>query len=300
VITALVPVFAVILLGYALSRLEFPGPGFWPMAERITYYVLFPALLVNKLSSTHFDPEAMAMGAALLGTGLISAGLLLALRRRLPFSGPAFTSVFQGSIRVNTYVGLAGAAAMFGDVGIALSALALLVIVAQNNLICVPVLMRYGERPGERSASMFQELMRNPLILGCLAGFALNAADLPLPQAFHETLAVIGRSALPMGLLAVGAGLKPGNVRRELPGILVSSVVKLFFFPAVAMALCAAFGVTGPALTVAALFCALPTATSGYILARQLGGDTTLMATIITAQTVLSTLTLPLFVALTR
>lgn len=297
-ISALAPVFAAILLGYALSRFRFPSEDFWPQAERITYFVLFPALLVNKLSSAEFGNETMAMGAALAGTGLLTAMLLLGLRRRLPFTGPAFTSIFQGSIRVNTYVGLAGAAAMFGDQGIALSAVALLVIVTLNNLLCVPVLAHYGSKSNGRTAELLQELLRNPLILGCIAGFALNASGLPLPSAFHETLAVIGRAALPMGLLAVGAGLRPGSIADGLPGVVLSSTFKLALFPLLALGLCALLGVDGPALTVAVLFCALPTASSCYILARQLGGDTTLMATIITVQTVASALTIPFFVGL--
>ncbi|BBD06764.1 AEC family transporter [Desulfovibrio ferrophilus] len=297
-ISALAPVFAAILLGYALSRFRFPGEGFWPQAERITYFVLFPALLINKLSTAEFGTEATAMATALIGTGLITALGLLALRRRLPFEGPAFTSVFQGSIRVNTYVGLAGAAAMFGDQGIALSAVALLAIVSLNNLLCVPVLARYGSKASGSSQGLLLELMRNPLILGCVAGFTLNASGLPLPSAFHDTLAVIGRAALPMGLLAVGAGLKPGSIAQGLPGIALSSAIKLMVFPLLAMALCILLGVDGPALTVAVLFCALPTASSCYILARQLGGDTTLMATIITVQTVASALTIPIFVGL--
>lgn len=297
-IAALAPVFAVILLGYALCRLRFPGEAFWPLAERITYFVLFPALLINKLSTASFDAEASAMAAAIVGTGLVTALALLVLRRRLGFDGPAFSSIFQGSIRVNTYVGLAGAAAMFGDTGIALSAVALFVIVAQNNLMCVPVLARYGAKPEGSSSGLVAELMHNPLILGCVAGFALNASNLPLPEAFHETLALVGRAALPMGLLAVGAGMRPGHIGQQACGIAVASAMKLVVFPLLALGFCAALGVTGPALTVAILFCALPTATSSYILARQMGGDTMLMATTITVQTMISALTIPLFVGL--
>ncbi|MBU1002214.1 MAG: AEC family transporter [Proteobacteria bacterium] len=297
-ISALAPVFAAILLGYALSRFRFPGDGFWPQAERITYFVLFPALLVNKLSTATFDAETSAMAMALGGTIVLTALGLLLLRRRLPFDNPAFSSIFQGAIRVNTYVGLAGAAAMFGDQGIALSAVALLVIVPLNNLLCVPVLARYGSKGNGAGMGLLLELMRNPLLLGCVAGFMLNASNLPLPEAFHETLAVIGRAALPMGLLAVGAGLKPGGISQRLPAIAVSSLFKLVGYPLLALMLCTLLGVDGPALTVVVLFSALPTAVSSYILARQMGGDTTLMATIITVQTVASALTIPLFIGL--
>ena len=50
VAAALGPVFLLILLGALLRRLEFPDAAFWPQAERLTYYVLFPAMLVYKLA----------------------------------------------------------------------------------------------------------------------------------------------------------------------------------------------------------------------------------------------------------
>jgi predicted permease len=100
-----------------------------------------------------------------------------------------------------------------------------------------------------------------------------------------------------MGLLAVGAGLRPRALGNALRPILWASGIKLVAMPLVTAPLCALLGVRGPALAVAVIFAALPTATSSYILARQLGGDAELMAALLTTQTVLSALTLPVAVA---
>lgn len=297
-VSALAPVFAAIILGYALSRFHFPGDEFWPHAERITYYLLFPALLVNKLSSARFDQHVLPMACAILAVGLAAALVLLALRKRLGLDGPAFSSVFQGSLRGNSYVGLAGAAALFGDTGIALSALVLMVTVPLHNVLCVSVVARFGSSGNGRGAGLFLELARNPLILGCLCGFALNATHLPLPEAFHETLAVIGRAALPLGLLAVGAGLRFSSMGSQTRGIVFATAFRLGVQPLMAILFLSLAGVHGPAFIVAVLFCALPTASSSFILARQLGGDTGLMASVITVQTLVSALTIPLVLGL--
>jgi predicted permease len=64
--------------------------------------------------------------------------------------------------------------------------------------------------------------------------------------------------------------------------------------PLMTLAVSLLFGLTGPALTTALLFQLLPTASSAYIMARQLGGDAPLMAGITATQTVLSLVTIPL------
>jgi hypothetical protein len=297
-LNALVPVFTVIAIGYLLRRAGFPGDGFWAQAERMTYLLLFPALLINTLSRADFnDASTLPMALGLMAALVLTGAGLLALRERLRLPGPAFSSVFQGGLRINTYVGLALAAGLYGPRGLALAAVAMVAMIPVLNLMCVPVVARLGGGANGRGHRLALELAKNPLILGCVAGFALNLSGLRLPASLAETLAVLGRAALPMGLLAVGAGLRPRALGNALRPILWASGIKLVAMPLVTAPLCALLGVRGPALAVAVIFAALPTATSSYILARQLGGDAELMAALLTTQTVLSALTLPVAVA---
>lgn len=296
---ALAPVFALILLGYAFKRLDFPAKAFWPEAERITYYLFLPALFVNNLAGADFSRLAAAPLAAALALGIaIAATLLLLARPALGLDGPAFSSVFQGGIRMNTYVGLAGAAALMGQRGLTLSAVALIAMIPLINFFCVPVVSHFGGKNAGGLAGKLLEIARNPLILACLGGFAINLAGIPLPQSVRDLLALLGRTALPLGLLAVGAALEFRSAAIHARGIALSAAVKLALLPALTAALCAALGVGGEERAVAVLFAALPTSSSSYILARQLGGDTSLMAAIITAHTLVSFATLPLVLAL--
>lgn len=293
-LVAIGPVFAAICLGYILRRFHFPSDNFWPGAERITYYLLFPSLLINKLARADFsDSAALELGLIATASALIVSVVLILLRTRLPFTEHEFGSVFQGSLRMNTYIGLAGAAALYGDIGVTYSAVAIVAMIPLNNFFCVPIVAKSGNGQNSHGSALVLELAKNPFIIACGIGFALNALQLPLPEGFYETLAVIGRAALPLGLLAVGAGLKLGSVHQRISPIAFTTVIKLFAFPLLTLVLCKLFTLPPTASAVAVLFTSLPTSPAAYILAKQLRSDHQLMASIITAQTILSLVTIP-------
>lgn len=298
-LAALAPVFAIILLGYALKRFGFPGDEFWPAAERATYYLFFPALLFGNLARGDFGNLAAApMALALAAAVILVAGTLLVLRKRLPFDGPGFTSVFQGSIRPNTYVGLAGAAALYGPRGLTLAAMAIVTLIPLVNLLCVPTVSRYGSLGRKGLGASILEVARNPLILSCAAGFVGGALALPFPRFLFDVVDILARTALPLALLAVGAGLRFGGMASRARGIAISSAAKLAILPLLTLAGLRLLGVSGEPAVIAMLFTALPTSASSYILARQLGGDHVLMAAIITFHTIVSVATLPLLLSL--
>lgn len=292
IILAVAPIFGLIFLGFSLRRLEFPGPGFWPVSERLTYYVLFPALLISGLSGRSFDDSATGLAAVLFIAVCLIAAILMAIRPLLRTDGPAFTSVFQGGIRPNTYVGLSLAAALLGPNWMALSAVALLTLVPLVNVLCVLVLSRYGNNGGGIGRTVM-ELAKNPLILSCVVGFALNGFDVALPVVVEDWLSITGKAALPMGLLAVGAGLRFEGLRGQLVPVAASSLAHLVALPLAAFFLSLAFGLDPVSRDAALIFTAIPVSVSAFILARQMGGDHRLMAVVITMQTVLSGATLP-------
>jgi hypothetical protein len=307
VLAAIAPIFALIITGFVLKRMSFPSEGFWPQAERLTYYVLFPALLLDKLANIHPGNQPVWSMSLAMGLGVcIIAGGLLALRSKVQPDGPAFTSVFQGAMRPNTYVGLSAASALFGDTGVSLSAVALMTLIPLVNVLCVTTLIRFGGNGHPRTATKaggilftLRQLATNPLILGCVAGFTLNGLQIQLPSFIGEALRILGSASLPMGLLSVGAGLSFAALVQGSRDVITSSACKLLILPAVTGILCVLFGVSsGPALGICLIYTAIPVSVSSYILARVLGGDHDRMAAIITAQTLLSALTMPLVLML--
>lgn len=296
---ALGPLFLLILLGAFLGWRRWPGESFWPHLERLIYFLLFPAMLLATLATTDVSQVPVArLGVTLLGSMAIFAALLWILRARLKLDAPAFTSVFQGALRFNTYVGVAGAAALHGNAGATTAAVAVALMVPVVNVFCVTSFVAAGTLGPANLTKSLSALLRNPLILACLGGIALNLSGVGLPGWSEKTVSLLGRAALPLGLVTVGVALRPQALTRLDAGVWTTNLTKLILMPALVLALAMALGLDPVSRDIALLFAALPTATSAYILARQLGGDAELMAALITGQTLLAMLTLPLWLTL--
>ncbi len=296
---ALGPVFLLIILGAVLNRLNFPGRDYWPGIERLTYYVLFPALLIHRLALTEFVWADLLPLAATLALTLAAVSLLIGLFRRwLAASGPSLTSVYQGSVRFNTYIGLASAGALFGDAGLALAAVVLGLKIPMVNIGCVLAFALTSEQSRLDWGRILRELATNPLILGCVIGLALNATGLGLPGWTADTLAFLGATALPLGLLAVGVALNLRTLGGDLGAIIKASALKFLLMPGLLWGIAWLLGLDTLTQQVLVLLGCLPTATSAYILARQMGGNAPLMANLITAQSLLAFLVIPIWMVL--
>lgn len=299
--TAVLPVFLLILLGYVVRRRGWVAAAFWEPAERLTYLFLLPALLTTTLARADFAalPAARMAGAVVLAIVTMSA-LLIAFHLVARRNGPAVTAVLQTSIRPNTYIGLSIPFALYGEAGLAVAALAVAVVVPTVNVICIAALLRLGDRASQAAAGpgFAKALLSNPLILACLLGLALNFSGIGLPPVAGETLTILARAALPVALLAVGAGLDFGAARTSGGWVAGATALKLAGLPLFTAGFCLLLGVDGLPFAVAVIFNALPAATSSYILARQMGGAPGLVANILTVQTLVAALTLPLLVLL--
>lgn len=297
VIFAIVPIFLLIALGGALKRTSFPGDAFWPLADKMTYYIFFPALLVDNLSSARLgtlDPTGLL--GALLAVILLQAALVYLLRPLAKVDGPGFTSLFQGSVRFNTFVGLGAVAALDGGAGITLFAIVISLAIPVLNVLCVLTLARYGAH-GQSTSFKGQALflIKNPLIIACLIGIAMNLTGLSLPRGIEPVFKMLGSMAAPMGLLTVGAGLQWEAARNGGRAVLLACALKLAIYPLMLFAAAKLWSL-GPLETqVMVLWGAMPTASASYILARQMGGDAPLAAAIVTVSTVLAFVTVPIF-----
>jgi malonate transporter len=300
---ALLPVAILIGLGCALGRGRLLSREGWAAVERLVYFVLFPALLFQELVRAEFQGQPVfAFGSAVLLAQLAMAGIAALLRRPLAVPGPSHSSVLQCMVRWNSYVALALAPALFGPAASSLAALAVAVMVPAGNVLSVLALARHGGRAGTTLgvAGLLRALVTNPLLIACALGIAFNLAGLRLPQVAAESLAMLARTTLALGLLTVGAGLQLGAVVGRPGLILLATFGSLVIKPLLACILARLFGVQGTALGVAVLVSAVPTATTGYILARLMGGDAELMAALITATTAGAFVTLPLVLLLLR
>jgi len=291
---ALLPVIAIVALGHVLSVRNWIPAESWRAIERLSYVVLFPALIIRTLANTPFETAPWRLAAALILAQLVLGGIGL-LARFLPgMTRPAVGTIIQSNVRWNTMIGLSIGSLLYGQEGLALVTIAAAVMIPTANVVSVYALIAHAENPHGPAPKPLLALMRNPIVLACIIGIALAASNIELPRLGNDMLRILGDAALALGLLSAGAGVDLSALRRAGPRTLTWSLVRLLGLPLLAIGFGLALGLSGMALTIAVICAATPTATSSYILARELGGDAPLAANLIAVQTVLAMLTLPL------
>lgn len=288
----LFPDFALILLGAAIRRWMHLGDHFWSGVEKLVYFIFFPALLVNAIVRTWLELAA-ALPLLLTAFLAVAGAMVLGLLPRLvtPIKPLAFASVYQCGYRFNSYIALAVAGMLFGSPGIATMGLIVGAAVPVVNLVSVWMLARHGE------AGLIREVARNPLIWATAGGFVLNLAGFVPPLPVQAFLGRLADASIALGLITVGAALRletKGGMRATSVWLMA---VKLLALPAMAAILGKLAGLSGLAYQVVVLFAAMPTASSAYILAMRMGGDGRSVAWLISATTLASMLTLPVWAA---
>ncbi|MGH1439657.1 MAG: AEC family transporter [Cellvibrionaceae bacterium] len=292
---AIIPVFIIIFCGYLCRRYRFPGDDFWSGAEKITYFLLFPALLVSKMATANLSGIAFFWPLIVAVLLYLSITLIFVLLKPVLSIGNAqFTSVYQGGMRFNTYIGLAVANSLYGPEGLIVAVIVASIMIPMINVSCVLLLEYYSDKAeGNTQKRIVKSLITNPLILACLIGMGINLSGISMPAVIEEALNIFSRAALPLGLLTVGAALVLNSIKASIKPIIISSIAKFIVLPSIAMGLCYLFPIEPMIRNAILVFTVLPTATASYVLAKQLGGDHELMATIITVQTLLAGVLMP-------
>ena len=288
----LLPDFLLIVVGFLVCRFTALDRPVWNAAERLVYWLLFPVLLFTAIVRSPLNPAA-SLGLGLGGWAVVGAGFALATAlRRLPGVDPRLqASGAQVSFRFNSYVALALAERIGGSEGVAAIALLVALCVPLCNLGAVWSLARHGGQ------NTLRELLHNPLILATVAGLVANLAGLRLPAPVDTVLGRIGAAALPLGLMAVGAGLELGGLQKAFWLATALLGIRHLLLPLIGLGLGALLALPSGQAQILVAFAALPTASSCYVLAARMGGDGPYVAGLVTASTLLGMASVPLALA---
>ncbi|WP_121627015.1 AEC family transporter [Poseidonibacter antarcticus] len=291
IFTALIPIFSLIMIGYFFKRIKFPSYEFWPNADKLTYYILMPSLLIYKLSTASLDSlnSIDYILTALIAIFIVLL-ILVVFNNLFNSEESSFTSIVQGGIRFNTYVFLALADAVLGDNGIVLAAILLTFVIPFINILCISVFALYISENKLTFIYLLKSIVKNPLIIGCVIGGSINFIGFEFPIIIQNTIQILGQAALPLGLLSIGFGLVLREIKSSKKDIVISSFAKFLLMPIVMYAVAKYFDLDSQTIIVLLIFAVMPTAPSAFILARQLGGNIGLMSSIITVQTLMSSL----------
>ncbi|HET8693494.1 MAG TPA: AEC family transporter [Aquabacterium sp.] len=288
----LLPDFLLIVCGFVLCRYTTFQRPVWEVVERLVYHLLFPALLFASIVKSPLRPgdaAHLALGGVLVvGTGI---GLVYTLHWWPGVNTRMLASGAQIAFRFNSYIALALAQRLAGASGVAWIAILIALCVPLCNAGAVWFLARHG---GQDS---WKEMIRNPLILSTLSGLFIQISGIPLPEWLTGTVGRIGQAALPMGLLAVGAGLRLGGLATAPYLATTLLAIRHALLPALAIGLGMVLGLPSQQKMILLAFASLPTASSAYVLAVRMGGHGPFVAGLITVSTLLGMATVPFWLS---
>jgi predicted permease len=297
---SILPIFLVIVTGVVLKRLSFFEAGLWEALEQLSFYLLFPTYLFLTLAQADYaDIEIGPVSLVYIGAILLVAGLMLAawpMLRRLGVNDAQFSTLFQTSTRWNGFVALAIAERIADRPGLSMIAFIIGAIIIPVNFMNIGLLIWIGG--GKRDLlTILVKMVTNPLVFSSLLGILYHAMGLTIYAPVASALDLVSRCALGMGLILLGAGLQVGDALRLRPLTVAPVLFKLLVFPAIVVGLATLAGMDRQTLLLLALAASVPTAMNGYLLAKKMGGDAPLYASISTLQTVAAFLTMPLVLA---
>lgn len=304
ILLSIAPIFLLLVLGYLLRRGGIPSVEFWNLNDRLVYWVLFPALLFNNTSTINLSGDLLSAFALVIYTGFGGAVIFALVSSRLArLDGATASSVLQGAARHNSFIALAVADRLIGAEGLALAALVTALLIPVTNITVVTlmvVLIRGGGNLRVVLRAVLRDLVRNPLLIAVLLGITANLLGARSIPIVHDMAKILGAAALPIMLLCVGANIRIRAMASAGLPVVLSVVGKQLVFPAMILTAAQFVPLPDVALMVLIFYGAAPTAASAYTLARQMGGNAPVMATIITLQTALAFVTLPATVMLVQ
>lgn len=302
VIVTIVPIFAIIVLGWVARRRGFITAEFLEPANRLVYYLSLPLLIFNSIAKTKFHEQfdARVLALTLLAAALIYLiAYVLARLNRMP---PARIGAFvQGSGHGNLgYIGLPIALYYLGEAGLAKAGIISGFLMILQNLLSVVALQMHDNTatklPGIKPLA--GKLLGNPVIFGAMAGVVVSFLAIPIPQVILRCFDILGGLAPPTALLLIGASLSVQLIRTHQRPALGAVFLKLLLLPTIGLLLFSLFHLTAADYLPAIILLCSPTATVAYVMARQMHGDAEVAVAIISASTLLSSVTFILWLAL--
>ena len=301
------PIFLITLLGSIIKNKWLTSEEFWRGIEKLSYFVLFPAMLFNYVSTADLSVASIIklVVALIISTILVSIGLII-YQKKYNIDKVQFTSIFQGSIRYNSYIFFGVSSPLLGPSGLSIVAVISSYMIIFTNILSVMIFAYYIPNKSVTNTIrtsfilMMKLIVRNPLIIASLVGFVFNYSNLELHLGLKKTLDSLSNAALAIGMLNVGAGLN-FTIRQELlHNVMFTSFVKLVAFPLVSVVVLWLMSIDGLDRSVGILYSCLPCASTAYVLSRQLDGDPDSMASIITFTTFFSVVTISIIMYIMR
>jgi predicted permease len=288
IIETIVPIFLIIIFGFILQQRGLLKREFIQEANRFVFHFSLPVLIfIGIIKSDIREVSLTSILSVIVPTLVILCiAFLLALTMGLKKGtlGSFVQTTFHGNI---TYIGLAVLYYMMGEEGMRRGSILIGFLILMNNTLAIAILS-WASRRHENIWKSLASVVKSPLIIGTVLGMFLLYLDIPVPILLMKTMGILANIALPMALIIIGASMSMNTIRNsfKLSGIVV--FMKLMVLPSLSFAFCHLYAIPFTDALPGIILLATPTATTSFILANQLGGDTDLASGVITLSTLLS------------
>jgi len=298
----LFPLFFILGLGFFLARIDFLNSTGVKAFNGLVYYVALPSVIIFKVSHAEIAGEsALRMLGAFQGGTLLLLGLTFWVSGRLGHRDVKRTTFVQGAFRANlAFIGLPvliyaleHLAPEVRDQYIASAVLVFAPTMITYNLFSVLLFLAgRGELNWRQFGKSTRTVLSNPLIVSGLVGIFMALLGWTLPEPLDLSLEALGRIAVPLALLCIGASLATVEMHGRRRGVLIASALKLAVLPFFVWLMSWVMGLNGPETFTVMIYAACPTAAASYVLCQQMGGDEGLASGVIALSTVFSVIPL--------
>lgn len=303
IISTIVPIFALIILGWFAGRHGFLPVSFMGPANRLVFYLAIPAMIFQALAKTDFSREfdvKVTLGTllALSVVFCISWGMSFLIQLKAGQRGTFIHTTFHGNLG---YIGFAVAYYYLGENGLARASMIASFVILLQNFLAITVLQFYSNNHSHQKQNirnMMLTMVGNPVIISAVAGMLFSVLRIPVPLIMERTLGILSSLALPLALLIIGGSISFQFIRSKMGTILLACLLKLIVLPCIGLILFKAFNVGSGDYLPAIILLAAPTATVTFVMAREMKGDPDLANAAISLCTVLSSVTFILWLVI--
>ncbi len=296
---AIVPLFLIIAVGYTVKRLGWIGPEEVRRFNKVTFYTFMPVMLFYNIYTSDFSqavrlPYALFVVGAALGMVAVSFAVTLLAEKMPERRGVMIQAAFRSNF---VLLGLPIAAELLPEGNLGVTALMVAIVVPIYNMMSVVVLEYFrGGKP--RAGEVLLAVVKNPLILGSVAGLLVRALHITLPEVLVSFAGKMNSAATPLILLLLGASFETREIARYKKELLVCVGLRLVVFPGALLTLAAALGLRDIEFVTVLAMTAAPTAVNSFNMAQQLGGDSQLAGSAVVVSTAASFFTLFVWITL--
>lgn len=294
VLTAIFPIIFMVTVGFGMGRFDLFNRSFVARFSQLTFRFFIPCLLFTGIYRANITVIELARYWSGYFVPTLALFGLLALINSPIF---ALTTTYANTVMV----GIPLVVQTWDQEGLNIA----IAVISLNSLTLFFTYTLTASLRGGNSREQFSEVvftLRNPIILSLIAGVALNILQVPLNEALLDSLELAGRAGVPCALLILGAtltGIAANPARDSLLRVSVLCLLKLLLVP-LSVYICATFvfGLPHFVTGVLVILAACPSGINVLPFAQQSDDDRRFVSAGIFASTLLSTLTLPLWVYL--